>query len=297
MNKKEEKRVSVVTRTFQPGTGPGGKDFDSDYFSKRVKKPIENLLQFDEAVKRVVVVVNGEEQSKLGEIPDENGYTPSIYALKEAFSEAIDNGRMIIKLCKNWGPNPGSAVALNEGLELVKAQGDTSWVLNWSPEIEMDGYRVREALKHAEQRGLNVVGILRERYWERVQWQLPQNTACLWDIETLEAVDGFDSWCNNTGRTVCLDEHGEVSIAGMEDFHALLRIMKREDLELRWGMVGHRNPMVWHTDFEQNSSRRRRHLEKVARQKEVIDVYCTEVFEGLNSEDVMPLVYSCRYPD
>lgn len=297
MNKKEERRVSVVTRTFQPGTGPGGKDFDSDYFSKRVKKPIEDLLKFDEAVKRVVVVVNGEEQSKLGEIPDEDGYTSSMYALKEAFSGAIKKDRMIIKLCKNWGPNPGSAVALNQGLKLVQAQGDTPWILNWSPEIEMDGYRIKEALKHAEQRGLNVVGILRERYWERVQWQLPQNTACLWEVETLKAIDGFDSWCNNTGKSVYLDEHGEVSIAGMEDFHALLRIMKSDELELRWGMIGHRNPMAWHTDFEEGSARRRRHLEKVARQEEVINTYCTEIFKELTYGDVMPKVFSCRHLD
>lgn len=126
-------KVVVVARSFQTGTGEGGKAFDAQVFERQVARPISRLLK-DDSVKNIIVVVNGELGSKLAELSNKNGDTPTMLALRERFPN--ETNRIITVLCTDWGPNPGSAIALNKGLEIASKDPNIKWVLNWSPNIE-----------------------------------------------------------------------------------------------------------------------------------------------------------------
>ncbi|MBA7619625.1 hypothetical protein ES703_26964 [subsurface metagenome] len=289
-------KVIVVARSFQAGTGEGGKEFDPGVFEKQVATPIRRLLKFEDVVKGIIVVTNGETGNLLAEIPNAEGITPTMRAITQMFSHEVTNGRIITHLCTNWGPNPGSAIALNEGLEIAKKEKDINWILNWSPEIEMDGYLIRQGLAHAEQRNLSLVGFLRQNWWERPQWNVVQNTAALWKIKLLSSIDGFSPECNETDRTIPVEGFGEVAVAGMEDFHAMLRILKQNP-DFRWGMIGRKEPLFWDTSFKPGSEREQRHLSKVARQYAVMQIYTKDIFPELPFEEVMNKIFSCYHQD
>ena len=57
-------KVTVVARSFQAGTGEGGKNFDAGLFERIVATPISRLLKNEEAVQSVIVVVNGEKGNR-----------------------------------------------------------------------------------------------------------------------------------------------------------------------------------------------------------------------------------------
>ena len=287
-------KVIVVTRSFQTGVGEGGKSFNTEMFVQGVALPIRRLLK-DDVVGNIVVIVNGEQGNRLAEIPNNQGITPTMTALRDYFPE-VASGRILVSLCTNWGPNPGSAIALNDGLKIAQKQKDIKYVLNWSPEIEMDGTRIGQGLSHAERHNLSVVGYLRQNWWERHQWNVAKNTACLWDIKTLSAVNGFALECNGTDRTIQTKEYGDVPVAGMEDFHAMLRMMKQFQ-ELRWGMVGRAEPLFWDTNFEPGSERLLNHLKKIARQYQVMQIYAKDIFPELSFNHVMERLFSSYHLD
>jgi len=269
------KKVTVVTRSFQAGTGFGGKDFDMDLFTEKVAAPISKLLGF-ENIEKIVVTTNGQTDHKLAEIVTD-GECPTILALTKSFPDQMNNGRIIPHICYSWGNNPGSGVALNESAQIAKKLG-AEWILSWSPEIEMDGYFINQALTLAEQRNLDVVGGLRQKWWLKPQWAVAQNTAALWHLEALlNGVNGFSDECNGTGETVNTAEFGEVPLAGMEDFHAMIRMMKN-DSRFRWGMIKRSSPLRWDTNFESGSEREANHLKKVARQYLVMQAYVSKIF-------------------
>lgn len=280
---KKMKKVAVVARSFQAGSGVGGKEFDKEAFAKKVAKPIRDLLGYKN-VGTIIVLTNGQSGHKLAEIVT-NDKTPTILALEETFSEEIENGRLLPYVCANWGNNPGSGEALNQGAKLAQEMG-YEWCLNWSPEIEMDGFFIHEALIWAEQRELSVIGALRQSWWEKPQWKVAQNTAALWRLDALLSVEGFSPECNGTGETVNTPEFGEVPLAGMEDFHAMLRIMKA-DPKFRWGMIKRPTPLSWDTNFEPDSEREQNHLKKVARQYLVMQTYVKKVFPDKSFNKVM----------
>jgi len=289
-----EEKVFVVTRSFQAGTGKGGKEFNPKIFEEGVACPIRQLLEAKN-VKTIIVVVNAEKGNRLAELPDNTGTTPTMCALQDNFHSEIGLGKIIVSLCTNWGPNPGSATALNQGLSIVQSLNHAGWILNWSPEIEMNGSLIDRALVHAERHNLSVVGFLRQNWWERPQWTVVQNTAALWDIETLLAIKGFSAECNGTGRTVVTKEYGKVALAGMEDFHALLRILKERPL--RWGMVGRSNPLLWDTNFEPGSQRLDNHLKKIARQYQVMQAYVQDIWPSTSFNLVMNEIFARCYID
>jgi hypothetical protein len=286
-------QVVVVTRSFQAGTGKNGKPFDTEWFAKKVAHPISRLIKFDEVIRSIAVVINAEPNNPLAEIQTK-GLTPTMNALRDRFPEEIKEKRIIPHLCTSWGPNPGSGNALNEGADIARKSPDIKWVLHWSPEIEMDGYRIQEALGHAEGRNLSVVGILREQWWAKTQWLIAQNTASIWDLEKLKRVEGFSPQCNGTGRTIRTESLGEVPLAGMEDFHAMLRMMK-QDILFRWGMCGRSNPLFWDTSFPLGSERERRHLAKIERQFGVMQAWAKDVFPELTFEQVMNRFFECYH--
>lgn len=281
-------KVTVITRSFQPGADAN--TFDVGRFDTKVASPIESLLAFP-IVDKVIVISNGESGNKFAECMVEAGKTPTVLALERRFFKQISDGRIVAHICKSWGPNPGSATALNEGAEVAKQDG-AKWILNWSSEIQIDGCRIKAALDFAEEKGLTVVGFLRERWSEKEQWKVVQNTAALWHLESLMDIDGFSRECNGTGQTLHIDSFGQVPVAGMEDFHAMLRLFK-ENPDFRWGMVGRANPLRWDTNFEPGSQRLKCHTKKVARQYQVMKIYAKRIFPNSTFDTVMDNLFSC----
>ena len=286
-------KVTVVTRSFQAGVGGAGKEFNSILFAEKVAKPIRNLLRFSEAVRAIVVVTNGDPKSNLAENLIGENCTPTVSALRQTFPAEVESGIIIPMICYDWGKNPGSGNALNMGIEFVQAGDYGNCVMMWSPEISMDGYFISRALVFMEQRNLFVVGFLRERWWEKTQWNVVQNTATIWNVAVLHSIKGFSPECNGTGKTVKTSEFGEVPLAGMEDFHAMLRIMKSNP-DFRWGMVGRENPLTWDVNFEPGSERERNHLIKVTRQGIVMVEYAKMIFPELDFTTTMNRLFE-RY--
>jgi len=288
------RKVVVITRSFQIGTGGRGRKFDAKVFACKVAIPIIKLLRFEEIVEKIIVVTNGESGNRLAENM-EDGRTPTITALEETFPREISSGKIHGHICRNWGPNSGSAIALNEGAEIAR-QSNVEWIMNWSPEIDMDGYLMSQALNFAERRELLVVGFARERWWEKPQWNVVQNTAAMWQLSLLGEIGGFAPECNGAGEIITLSEFGEVPIAGMEDFHAMLRAMKARK-NIRWGMVGRENPLRWDTSFPSGSERERLHLIKVARQYAVMKIWTAQIFPELSFESMMGRLFSFYHLD
>ncbi len=300
----EPKKVTVVTRTFQAGTGPDGKEFDTDYFLEKVARPIRNLLTgSEEVVERIIVVVNAEKGNPLAEGTYSNGQTPSTLALMEVFPEEIKSGRMIILVCHKWGRNPGSGEALNHGIRTAFRLG-AKLAMPWSPEIEMSSDRITEALDFMEERDLSVVGFLRENWWEKTQWHIAQNTAVILDIKIFLSVEGFSPECDGTEKTVFTEKFGKVPLAGMEDFHFYLKALSKDSIKdfklnsdhnFHWGMIGTANPLKWDTDFPTGSERLLNHLKKVARQKAVMKKYAKQIFPELSYKLVMNKLFACYH--
>jgi hypothetical protein len=287
--------ITIVTRSFQAGTGKGGKDFDKEYFYQRVAYPIRRLLAF-ENVASIVVVTSAEKGNVLAEIMSD-GSTPTTRAIKESFPDEVKNKRIVADICLDWGPNPGSGNALCQGAKLAKELNpEINWIFNWSPEIEMDGFKIDMALAFARKRNLLVVGFLRDNWWEKPQWHVVQNTAAIWQYNIIEQF-GFARECNGTGKTIWTPEHGEVPLAGMEDFHTMLRAMKAMHNKFRWGMVGRERPLLWNTNFLPGSDRERRHLIKVTRQFEVMKAYSKDIFPELTFNEVMNRFFTLYHQD
>ncbi len=283
--------ATIITRSFQSWTGVNGKEFDEKSFAEKVASPIRELLNFQN-IQNIVVVTNGEKGNRLAEIVT-NNECPTTLAIKKYFPEEIESRKIIPHICYNWGKNPGSGEALNEGLRCAETFS-SKWVLNWSPEIKIDGYFINQALTLAEQRSLSVVGGLRQRWWLKPQWIVAQNTAALWRTESLLKIGGFSPECNGTGESVQTKDFGNVPLAGMEDFHAMIRMMKN-DSNFRWGMIKRSSPLRWDTNFEPGSGREANHLRKVARQYLVMQAYVSKIFDTKNTaefEDVMDKFFS-----
>lgn len=285
-------RVVIVTRSFQSGSGPGGKEFNAEVFTKKVAAPIRNLLSFDKAIQAILVMVPREDGNAVSEIPNDRGNTPTLLAFEGAFAEEISRGRLFPLPCDRWGKNQGSATALTEGAGIAKSLFNPRWIVNWSVEMALDGYRIAKALRFAEERNLAVVGFHRERWWERPQWNVAQNTCAQWSLEALLAHGGFSAECNGTGRIVHTDEYGDVPLAGMEDFHLMLRMLK-DNPEFRWGMDGVQEPLAWDTDFS-DPERAKKHRIKVARQYAVMQAWAKDIFPDEPFEKVMDRLFA-RY--
>lgn len=283
-------KVAVVTRSFQSGAA-----FYQSLFDEKVAVPIRKLLRYDDVVEGLVVVVNGEAGNPLAEVVDVEGESSTTRALKHAFAQEYAQGRLQIILARQWGSNPGSATALNAGVDFAKQQWEAQWILAWSTEIALNGYRIAEALNAAHRHDLAVVGFLRERWWEKPQWIVAQNTATLWRTGLLSKLNGFDPACNGDERMLEVPDFGKVPLAGMEDFHALLRIMA-QTLEsgrpFRWGMSGKSAPLRWDTSFTPGSQRARLHAQKVARQYLVMEAWAKQLFPQHSFAQVLEMLFA-----
>ncbi len=120
---------------------------------------------------------------------------------------------------------------------------------------------------------------------------VPQNTGCLWRSKLFEK-NSFDPWCDGDSKEVLIfpEFPDPVSVAGMEDFHLQLRLLKK--INLRWGMYGRYNPFAWNVDFLNDPIRRENHLKKIVRQMKVMRFYAKELFPEREFEEVMDEFFS-----
>jgi len=278
-------RVFAITRSFQGGTTFN--TFDVTKFEKGVVAPIKKLLSTAPPEFAGIAVVScAEPGSKYAEeVHDEN--TPTTLHLRKAFPEEIENGRLVPILSENWGLNAGSGTAINAGLGIAHTHSANK-VLVWSPEIDLSGHMVSEMLNHMDEHALQLVGYMRNRWYQRLQWAFAQNTCAIWDINLLNNVGGMNPACNGDGKTtISTIEFGEVPLAGMEDFEMYLRASVASDEFIRWGAVGMRHPAVWDLALKAPGTREYDdNAKKIARQGLVMDAYAKRIFPHMEPIDV-----------
>lgn len=289
----EEKAV-IITRLFQRGAGKS-KDLDKGVFEKAALKIGSVLNQRDPSLYgSIIVVTNGDQSSNLSEGVDPEGKTPTIRALEEYFPRETSSGIIVPLVCKNWGLNPGSGNALNLGLARAK-ENDVpySHAIMWSTEMDFDVDMIARGMLFASELDLSVLGFARERWWERAQWNVAQNTLAIWLMNHLLAIKGFDPRCNGVaGDMIKTEQYGDVQKAGMEDFHAILRLMKALP-EFKWGMFGNSSPLKWAgSHFQPGTEAHLDHLKKVARQYLVMQAWAEEIYPNAPFEEVMDYLFS-----
>lgn len=289
-------KLFAVTRSFQGGTD--FESFDRKKFDEGVVKPIRRLLNTaPSAFGGIAVVTCAEPGSKYAEEvrlignerhnptmnDDDLGnmefMTPTTQHLRAAFPDEVASGRIVPILCKDWGLNAGSGTAINEGIEVARQRGADK-VMVWSPEINLDGFMVHEMLNHMDQHALRLVGYMRNRWYQRLQWTFAQNTCAIWDIDLLNMVGGMNPACNGDGKTmVSTIEFGDVPLAGMEDIELYLRASAMLGEFVRWGAVGQRHPAIWNLALKKPGTREYDdNLKKIARQALVMDEYARRIF-------------------
>lgn len=283
--KRSSEKIVVVTRTFQ--AGKTFETFDIQKFERGVVAPIKKLLSTaPQSLSNIVVVACGEPGSEYAE-EIRNNETPSIVHLKQAFPEEVASHRIITSLCSQWGRNRGSATALNAGVEIADELSATH-ALTWSAEIDLDGFMLSGMLSHYNRFNLDLVGCLRNRWYQRLQWMFAQNTCALWNMKTLTSIGGFNPDCNGDRKsTVKTAEFGDVPLAGMEDFEAYLRASKASGSFLRWGITETAHPAIWNLALKKPEAEDYAdHVKKIARQELVMAEYAKRVFPDLQPVEV-----------
>jgi hypothetical protein len=138
-----------------------------------------------------------------------------------------------------------------------------------------------------EDKALALVGYMRNRWYQRLQWAFAQNTCAIWDIDLLKAIDGMNPACNGDGTTtVSTPEFGDVAVAGMEDIEAYFRATVLFGNFVRWGAVGMRHPAVWNLALKVPGTKEYDdNAKKISRQGLVMDAYAKRIFPHLEPID------------
>lgn len=264
--------VTIVVRLFQAGTN---KEAYKQEVFERAARAMRALLASNE-VRGMIVVTNTEPGNRLAEIVDDEGLAPTTRAVHKAFAEDLE--RVTVVQCEDWGRNPGSAHAVTVGCQEAIRRFDSDHIMVWSSELAVGLPQLATALAFMESRRLDIVGFHREGWYDGLQYHVFQNTGAIYRRDVLEKNAFFSKDCDgNDGRMIAIPEYGEVLLAGMDDFHFLLRHLRQADV-VRWGMVCRHQPLAWNTDFEPGSERERLHLQKVARQRAVMYAYIADIF-------------------
>lgn len=279
------RKLFVVIRSFQGGTDFSS--FNREKFQKGVVAPIKKLLATATTDLRGIVVVScGENGSKYAE-EVRDGETPTTHFLRAAFPEATTSKFITPVICKDWGLNAGSATAINAGLDVAHAYG-ADRILIWSPEIDLSGHMVTEMVNHMDNHALALVGYMRNRWYQRLQWTFAQNTCAIWDSSLLKSLGGMNPECNGDGKSVVSTlEYGDVPLAGMEDIEAYFRASFALGEFVRWGAVGMRHPATWNLALKVPGTREYDdNMKKIARQGMVMDAYAKRIFPNHLPVDV-----------
>lgn len=294
--------MDVIIRTFQRGATM--ESFDQASFGKLVLS-IKKALSCS-AINKIIIITNGDINSSLSEIEDKNGDLPSeVNIRKEFYEEVRSNSKIIIKRCYNWGKNPGSGAALNLG-DIIAKENKAEFVLHWSPEMEIDNLFLYRGILMLIERNLSVVGFAREGWWKKPQWQVPQNTLAIYNLDKLLAINGFRQQCDFFGEltddeTISrakietgLQDITKIPIAGMEDFDAMLRMMKFFGNNFRWALLKTEKPLRWDTNFK-DQKRLRDHKIKVFRQGIVMETYASDIFPERSPDETISDFFARQY--
>lgn len=267
-------KVTLISRLFQAGAT--SQSYDMAKFAGTAVAFRRILVS--EEVERLIVVTNVQAGNPLAEVVNAEGLAPTTLAIQMEFADQGD--RVVAIQYDQWGKNPGSAMAVTYGCQEAIRRGTSGLIMPWSSELEVKPAQIARALAFMESRHLDVVGFHREGWFHRLQYKVPQNTGAIYRLEALTKNDFFSTECDgNTGRTLEVPGFGTVPLAGMDDFHFLLRALKNQG-QVRWGMVCRDKPLPWNVNFEPGSQRALQHLQKVARQEAVMYQYITDIFEA-----------------
>lgn len=265
-------KLTVISRLFQAGATD--QSYDMAKFAGAVKA-FRKILVSDE-VERLIVVTNTEAGNKLAEVVDAEGLAPTTLAIRSEFANEGD--RVVVVQYDKWGKNPGSAMAVTYGCEEAIRRGTSGLIMPWSSELCVTPAQIARAIAFMEQRFLDVVGFHRQNWMHKLQYHVFQNTGAIYRLETLVKNGFFSADCDgNTGRTLEVPNFGTVPLAGMDDFHFLLRALQNQGT-VRWGMVCRDKPLPWNVNFEPGSQRALQHAQKVARQEAVMYQYIADIF-------------------
>jgi|18_taG_2_1085343.scaffolds.fasta_scaffold00784_4 hypothetical protein len=238
-------KLPVIIRSFQKNADRIS--FSYEKFKNITVKAIDSVFNIST---HIIVVINADKSNIHSEkICKTWGTTPSETYINRYYTPPSMYKSVHPINCTNWGRNIGSATALNEGLEKIKCLNDNSrYVLILSPELKIEEFLIDEAIEKITSQDLDVVGFYRECWGDHASWQVPQNTGAIWKVDSLMNVGGFAEECNGDGKTIQLDDKTKSPIAGMEDYHAMIRMMN-DNQDFKWGMVGEYNPVKWDVDF------------------------------------------------
>ncbi|MFA6097998.1 MAG: hypothetical protein WCV50_04330 [Patescibacteria group bacterium] len=287
-----EGSTDVIIRSFKAGIGKGGRkisDEEWQAYKSSLLYTINSILASPH-VRHIYVVTNAEPGSKLAELPDDDGSTPTTRLITDTFSSE----KVTPVACNNWGLNPGSCAAINKVIEVISHWNNLPhWLLVLSKEMLINPFVISEMIRTSDRYHLKVCGCYRQNHWEYYQWSVAQNTVCLWEYQTLAEFSGFDTRCDGRQDETIEIESRQIQIAGMDDFHLMLRIQAKYGLDWRWGMVCNSNPLIW--DLSRKSfAEMEQHLIKVRRQAKIMEIYVSEIFPELDFRTVMNLFFSRR---
>jgi hypothetical protein len=282
----DNQNIIAINRTMQAGAGMTTK-FNEELFEKTTLPPVRDLLELGLSV---IIASCGDTSSRFGEAIDDDGLTPTVRAFQKALPKEIASGKLILLVVKNWGLNAGSTAALNQSIALARKRG-FEYCIPFSTEIAVREDLILEAIQLMDIKFISydVIGFLRQRWQEKRQWKVPQNTCSMWRLSSLCAIDDFDENCDGTGKTIFVPDRGEVLLAGMDAFHAMLRMMRNR--ALNWTMVGQRNPVSWVSDFKKGSQREQDFLNKIARQELVMVEWAREIFPDEDPQRVIEALF------
>ncbi len=260
-----QRQITVLVRSFLSADKAQDSQLLAQYNEQRGQQ-LRAFLQHNRVLSQLRVIVHADPAQAIAEQYDAQGVYPTRAMVAQQLGDEYAGTDIAVQLVHDgWGPNPGSAQALNQGL----AQVHTEYVMCWSPELAITGEQLNRAQQLMHESDLAVLGFLRTGWQASLPWRIPQNTGAIWRTETLKALAGFDPACDGgDGERLHLpgEKHGLLT-AGMEDFHALLRLYQQPHAH-RWGMLGVDQPIPWSLDLDD-----KRLTDKVLRQQLVMEAW------------------------
>ncbi len=274
-----QRQITVLVRSFINAERAQKPGLLAAYNEQRGRQ-LRAFLQDNRAVSQLRVIVHADQSQDSAEVHDERGVYPTRAMVAQQLGDEYAGTDIAVQLVHDgWGPNIGSGQALNQGL----AQVHTEYVMCWSPEMAITGEQLNRAQQLLHQSELAVLGFLRTGWQASLPWRIPQNTAAIWRTETLKSLAGFAPVCDGEdGELLHLpgEKHG-ILTAGMEDFHALLRLYQQPHAH-RWGMVGVDQPIPWPLDLDD-----KRVTDKVLRQQLVMEAWNCQLNPGQSLAQTM----------
>lgn len=266
------KKIALITRTFQQNKNID--NFNENIFIEKFYKPLKNMIESN-LFNKVFILINTDKNNDYCEYTN-NGVSPSEFFIKKYFKEYI---YMIdIINVEDWGDNVGSSYALS--IAAKKAYNENfNFIMNWSSEMIISKEKLYSTFDYIKNNDIDVIGFLRNHWWIKYQWSIAQNTAAIWNINSLKEVDFFSKQCDIIQKKIISDTFGDTPLLGMEDFHSMLQLIKIKDF--KWSMSCSNEPIFWNyksDDPKLNFLNER----KIFRQEQVILYYIESFFPEID---------------